>query len=401
LHKPSGSFDDLALPFNKRRAQAGAQEKSEAWTMRRIVVVGAGEIGAVIAGMLDTAGDYRVSVVDRSAERLAGLTASPAVRRIEADAADPDRLRPVLQDAFAVLNAAPYRLTEAVARAAFGARAHYLDLTEDTAGARAVRALAATADKAFIPQCGLAPGFVTIVANDLVARFDEVLDVSLSVGALPQFPTNSLGYNLTWSTEGLINEYCEPCEAIVDGRRCLIQPLEDCEAFALDGIAYEAFNTSGGLGSLCETLEGRVRNLSYRTIRYPGHAALMKTLLGDLRLRERRDLLKDILEAAVPRTTQDVVILFVSATGRRRGRLTQETYAHKIYAGEAGGARRSAIQITTASSLCAVLDLLAEGRLPQSGFVRQEDVPLQAFLDNRFGRAYLAAPPDAPTREAA
>jgi saccharopine dehydrogenase-like NADP-dependent oxidoreductase len=365
--------------------------------MTRIVIVGAGEIGAVIAGLLDAAGDYQVSVLDRSAERLAGLGDLRKVRRIEADVADPARLRSALEGAFAVLNAAPYRLTEAVARAAHGAGAHYLDLTEDVAGARTVRALAAGADKAFVPQCGLAPGFVTIVAHDLVARFDEVLDVSLSVGALPQFPSNALGYNLTWSTEGLINEYCEPCEAIVDGRRCLIQPLEDCEAFALDGIAYEAFNTSGGLGSLCDTLEGRVRNLSYRTIRYPGHAALMRTLLGDLRLRERRDLLKDILEAAVPRTTQDVVILFVSATGRRQGRLTQETYARKIYAGDVGGVQRSAIQITTASSICAVLDLLAEGRLPQSGFVRQEDVPLQAFLANRFGRAYAAA----PTRKAA
>jgi saccharopine dehydrogenase-like NADP-dependent oxidoreductase len=369
--------------------------------MKRIVVVGAGEIGAVIAGMLDASGDYRVSVIDRSAERLAGLAPLPKVRRIEADAADPDRLRPALEGAFAVLDAAPYRFVEAVARAAHGAGAHYLDLTEDNASTRVVRALAAGADQAFIPQCGLAPGFVTIVAHDLVARFDEVLDVSLSVGALPQFPSNSLGYNLTWSTEGLINEYCEPCEAIVDGRRCLIQPLEDCEAFALDGIAYEAFNTSGGLGSLCDTLDGKVRNLSYRTIRYPGHAALMKTLLGDLRLRERRDLLKDILEAAVPRTTQDVVIVFVSATGRRQGRLTQETYAHKIYPREVGGLRRSAIQVTTASSICAVLDLLAEGRLPQSGLVRQEDVPLQAFLANRFGRAYAAASPDAPTREAA
>lgn len=369
--------------------------------MTRIAVVGAGEIGAVIAGMLDATGDYHVSVLDRSAERLAGLAETPRVRRIVADAADPGRLRAALDGAAAVLSAAPYHLTEAVARAARDVGAHYLDLTEDRSGAQAVRALAAEADKAFIPQCGLAPGFVTIAAHDLVARFDEVLDVSLSVGALPQFPSNALGYNLTWSTEGLINEYCEPCEAIVDGRRCLIQPLEDCEAFALDGIAYEAFNTSGGLGSLCDTLEGRVRNLSYRTIRYPGHAALMKTLLGDLRLRDRRDLLKDILEAAVPRTTQDVVILFVSATGRRQGRLTQETYARKIYAGEAGGVRRSAIQLTTASSICAVLDLLVEGRLPQSGFVRQEDVPLQAFLANRFGRAYAAATPGAPARQAA
>jgi saccharopine dehydrogenase-like NADP-dependent oxidoreductase len=359
--------------------------------MKRIIVIGAGEIGGAIAGMLGAAGDYEVAVVDRGLEPLSRLECSQRVRPQQADVGDPAALGGVLSGAFAVISAAPYHLTPAVAHAARAAGAHYLDLTEDVASTRAVRALAAGADAAFIPQCGLAPGFITILAHDLIARFDALEDVRLAVGALPQFPSNALGYNLTWSTEGLINEYCEPCDAIVNGERRQIQPLEDREAFALDGVAYEAFNTSGGLGSLGETLEGRVRGLSYRTIRYPGHAALMKTLLYDLRLRDRRDLLRDILENAVPRTGQDVVIVYVSVTGRRQGRLTQETYAHKIYSGMAGAAPRSAIQITTASGVCAVLDLLAEGRLPQKGFVRQEDVPLDAFLANRFGRHYARA----------
>jgi saccharopine dehydrogenase-like NADP-dependent oxidoreductase len=358
--------------------------------MKRIVVIGAGEIGATIAGMLGESGDYDVTVVDRSAEQLSCLDAFGAVRRLQADVADPQDLKPILDGAFAVLSAAPYFLTQAIARAARAAEVHYLDLTEDVAGARAVRSLAADAPTAFIPQCGLAPGFITIVAHDLISRFDSLQDVTMGVGALPQFPSNALHYNLTWSTEGLINEYCEPCEAIINGRCCETQPLEDCEVFSLDGVSYEAFNTSGGLGSFCETLGGRVRNLSYRTIRYPGHAALMKVLLHDLRLCERRDLLKDILENAVPRTTQDVVIVFATVTGRRRGRFVQETYAHKIYSGHVGPVARSAIQITTASSICAVLDLLAQGELPQRGLVRQEDVPLASFLANRFGRHYAA-----------
>jgi len=161
--------------------------------------------------------------------------------------------------------------------------------------------------------------------------------VRLRVGALPTYPSNALNYNLTWSTDGVINEYCEPCEAIIDGELRQARALEECEAFALDGVAYEAFNTSGGLGTLCETLAGKVRNLNYRTIRYPGHAAIMKMLLNDLRLRDRRDLLKDILEHAVPSTVQDVVIVFVTVSGVREGRLVQETYANKIYAREQGG----------------------------------------------------------------
>ncbi len=122
--------------------------------------------------------------------------------------------------------------------------------------------------------------------------------VRLRVGALPQYPSNALNYNLTWSTDGVINEYCEPCEAIVNGVLRDVPPLEEREEFSLDGVTYEAFNTSGGLGTLCETLEGKVRNLNYRTIRYPGHAAIMQALLNDLRLRDRRDVLKDILEHA-------------------------------------------------------------------------------------------------------
>ena len=295
------------------------------------------------------------------------------------------------QGAFAVLSAAPYHLTADIARAARTAGCHYLDLTEDVATTRIVKALAEGAVTAFIPQCGLAPGFISIVGHDLAARFDNLLDVRLGVGALPQFPSNALNYNLTWSTDGLINEYCEPCEAIVGGTLRQVQPLEDLEQFALDGVVYEAFNTSGGLGTLCETLAGRVRNLSYRTIRYPGHAAIMKALLNDLRLRERREVLKDILENALPATYQDVVIVYASVSGERNGRLVQETFAQKIYAGPVHGQLRSAIQITTAAGICAVLDLLAQGALPRTGFVRQEAVALNAFLANRFGRLFTPA----------
>jgi saccharopine dehydrogenase-like NADP-dependent oxidoreductase len=170
------------------------------------------------------------------------------------------------------------------------------------------------------------------------------------------------------------------------------------EAFSLDGVTYEAFNTSGGLGTLCETLEGKVRNLNYRTIRYPGHAAIMKALLNDLRLRDRRDLLKDILENSVPATLQDVVIVFVTVSGLKGGHLVQETYANKIYAREMGGRVVSAIQITTASAICAVLDMLAGGALRAVGFVRQEEITLNDFIANRFGAAYAMVESGAPAR---
>jgi saccharopine dehydrogenase-like NADP-dependent oxidoreductase len=353
----------------------------------KATVIGAGKIGSTIASLLAGSGDYEVLVVDQNEEMLAKV--DPRARAIIMEIRDPADLARAMVGSFAVVNAAPYHLTAVVAQAAKAAGAHYLDLTEDVAASRVVRELATGAASAFIPQCGLAPGFITIAACDLCKHFEELHDVRLRVGALPRYPSNALNYNLTWSTDGVINEYCEPCEAIVEGRLREVPALEECEEFALDGVTYEAFNTSGGLGTLCQTLEGKVRNLNYRTIRYPGHAAIMKALLNDLGLRNRRPLLKDILENAVPATLQDVVIVFVTVSGLKDGRLMQETYVNKVFARPLEGRMMSAIQLTTAGAVCAVLDLLAQGRLPTHGFVRQEDIPLADLLANRFGRFYV------------
>jgi saccharopine dehydrogenase-like NADP-dependent oxidoreductase len=359
--------------------------------MKDILLIGGGKIGSTVATLLSGAGGslrYRVTLADRDPAVLADAQRESGAATRLLDTADPAALAEALRGRFAVLSAAPFSQSIAIATAARAAGVHYLDLTEDVASTRRIRELAEDAGCAFIPQCGLAPGFIAIVAADLARRFDSLDSVRLRVGALPAYPSNALNYNLTWSTDGVINEYCEPCEAIVDGRLHEVPALEEREEFSLDGVLYEAFNTSGGLGTLCETLAGRVRTLNYRTIRYPGHAAIMKALLHDLRLKDRREVLKDILENAVPSTLQDVVIVFVSACGMREGRFVQETYAHKIYNGAVAGRPCSAIQITTASSLCAMLDLLAEGRLPPRGFVRQEEVMLDDFLGNRFGAVY-------------
>src|SRR5690606_36797750 len=146
---------------------------------------------------------------------------------------------------------------------------------------------------------------------------------------------------LTWSTEGLINEYCNPCEAIVDGRRVEVPALVGLESFALDGIEYESFHTSGGLGTLPETLAGRARHVDYKSIRYPGHCAVIKLLLDDLQLREARDWLRGIFDSAIPLTEQNVVVVLASATGRtageegRLGPLTQASFPARI--GDAEG----------------------------------------------------------------
>jgi saccharopine dehydrogenase-like NADP-dependent oxidoreductase len=355
--------------------------------MTRLILLGAGKIGETITHFLQSSGDYALTVADQDAARLAPMAALGAAT-VRCEFGGPAALRDLIRGHEFVISASPFHLTPAIAAAAVDVGAHYFDLTEDVESTRRVKALAANARTALVPQCGLAPGFISILAYAMARKFDTLRDVQMRVGALPVYPTNALKYNLTWSTDGLINEYCNPCEAIIDSRLHETLALEEIEAFSLDGVAYEAFNTSGGLGTLCETLEGKVENLNYKTVRYPGHRDIVKMLIRDLRLGQRREILKDVLEESVPMTHQDVVLVFVTVSGMREGRLTQESFAKKIYSKTIGGKLYSAIQVTTAAGICAMVDMMREGALPKQGFVRQEEANLQTFLANRFGQHY-------------
>jgi saccharopine dehydrogenase-like NADP-dependent oxidoreductase len=355
--------------------------------MTRLLLLGAGKIGSTITAMLGTTGDYEITVADSDAKMLALIPEDEAAT-VAADLADAKTLLSLAEGKEVVVSALPYYLNVAVAEAARTAGAHYFDLTEDVETTEAVKRIAKGAETAFVPQCGLAPGFVSIVAYDLARKFEILRDVHMRVGALPQYPVNALKYNLTWSTDGLINEYCNPCDAVHDGARIKVLALEGLEQFSLDGVRYEAFNTSGGLGTLAETLEGKVDSLNYKTVRYPGHCEMIKMLVRDLRLSERRALFRDLLDTAVPMTKQDVVLIFVTVAGMQEKRLTQESYAKKIYNSEIDGREWSAIQVTTAAGLCAMVDLLVAGTLPQKGFVKQEQCRLDDFLANRFGQHY-------------
>ena len=370
-----------------------------------VAILGAGKIGRGITRLLEKSGHYDVVVADASAEALAQLAAETPVATRAVDVRDPVAVAALLADRQSVVSACPFECNTAIAQAALHAGASYFDLTEDVATTAAIRLVAndAIEGQVFMPQCGLAPGYIGILARDLCRRFDRLERVTMRVGALPLYPTNMLKYNLTWSTDGLINEYCNPCEAIRDRRRVLLEPLEGLEHFVLDGVDYEAFNTSGGLGTLCETLEGEVVDLDYKTVRYDGHRYLMAFLLRGLQFSERRSMLKEVMEAAIPCTHQDVVLAFCTVTGWRQGRYEQISDARKIYHGEIHGLPASSIQITTASSLCTVLDLhrqcrlgqcrLAAGLPEQRGFVRQEDVRLDEFLANPFAEPFAAATP--------
>ena len=357
--------------------------------MHRVLVLGAGKIGRMICSLLSSSGDYSVRIADGSAEALDRWSKQTHVETLQVDAANDQALAAAMADCDTVISALSFRFNPGIARQAIKTGLNYLDLTEDVETTRQVcQAAQSLKDSQMVmPQCGLAPGFISIVARDLTKWFDELETVHMRVGALPQYPSNALKYNLTWSTDGLINEYCNPCEAIHDSQLTEVLPLEGLEHFSLDGVRYEAFNTSGGLGSLCTSLLGTVRELNYKTIRYLGHRDLMSFLVDELLLNKRRDVLKDILESAIPVTFQDVVVVFCTVTGYRNGQLVQRSDARKIYSDEIDGEIWSAIQITTAAGVCASLDLFREGKLAP-GLRKQEEIDLADFLANRFGQYY-------------
>jgi saccharopine dehydrogenase-like NADP-dependent oxidoreductase len=361
--------------------------------MHRVLVLGAGKIGALITGLLAESGAYAVALADVNPGVAAAVVRAHGLARMtahELDAADASALDAHLaaHPVDAIVSSLPYYCNVVVAEAARRAGVHYFDLTEDVEVTRRVREIANGADRAFVPQCGLAPGFISIAAAELIRHFDELRTVKLRVGALPQHPNNVLKYSLTWSTEGLINEYGNPCQAIVDGRLIDSAPLEGLEEIEIDGTPYEAFNTSGGLGSLAETWGARCETMDYKTIRYPGHCDQMRLLMNGLKLNHDRATLKRILENAVPQTLQDVVIVYAAVTGRQDGELREENYVNKVYPQEIAGRLWSAIQVTTAAGLTAVLDLVLQTPEDFRGFVAQEQFRLPAILANRFGRYY-------------
>jgi saccharopine dehydrogenase-like NADP-dependent oxidoreductase len=362
-------------------------------SMQEILVLGAGKIGALISGLLAESGDYRVQLADSADGAADEVVKAHGLDNIEAftfDATDEKALTDHVrnQKPIAVVSGLPYYCNVGVATVARAEGLHYFDLTEDVEVTKAVRKLAEGAETVFVPQCGLAPGFISIAANELIQHFDELRSVKLRVGALPQHPNNVLKYSLTWSTDGIINEYGNICQSIINGEEVDVLPLEGLEEIEIDGTLYEAFNTSGGLGSLAETYDDRVQTMNYKTIRYPGHCEQMRLLMNGLKLNYDRGTLKRILENAIPQTLQDVVIVYAAVTGLQDGELREENYVNKVYPEVVAGRLWSAIQITTAAGICSVLDIILQDPQEQKGFIAQEEFSLKNILENRFGQYY-------------
>lgn len=353
--------------------------------IKRPLVLGLGSVGSLVAALLAETG-MQVTGMDR--ERASHIP--DTINFIAGDVTQPETLASALAGKDAVIACLPYHLILPVADAAHKAGLHYFDPTEDVASTEATRKLAHTAQGVMISQNGLAPGFIAILGAHLARQFDTgtLRHIKMRVGALPQHPIGQLGYAGNWSLEGLVHEYIAPCDVIVHGQRQKVPALDDLEILRINGVEYEAFTTSGGLGTMTETYEGKVDALNYKSIRYPGHLAGMKLLIEELRFRDHPDALVKCLANALPPDEQDRVLIHVSVQGKIAGKLqTKEVVAD--YKPIAIGARyHTAIAWTTAASIVAVVELVSAGMLPQQGFVKQEEMPLDAFLQTTTGRWY-------------
>jgi saccharopine dehydrogenase (NAD+, L-lysine-forming) len=330
---------------------------------------------------------FEVRGVDADEGRAVGQLASVM------DVRDPAALHDLFTNVDAVISCLPYYLNAPVATAAHAAGVHYLDLTEDIATSRTVRQLAENSDRIFMPRCGLAPGFICILGGGLAARLDSVERIELRVGALPRSPNNAAGYACNWSPAGIINEYLNDCEELRGGELVRVPALSDLETIVIDGARYEAFTTSGGVGTMCETFAGRANRLDYKTIRYPGHCHLMRFMLQELGLGERREEAVRLLADAYPPVRDDLVIVYAAAAGTIGGRRAREEFVRVYRPRIVAGSARTAIGWTTAAGAIAMIELLAEGALPNSGFVRQEQVSLDAFLATSAGQMLAREPP--------
>ena len=350
--------------------------------MKSIAVLGLGKIGALAAQLLHdsgfdvtgydlrlppNSGAFPVAIMDTSSQHDLGM----AFAKVDA-----------------VLSCLPYHLNVGVANAAHAAGIHYFDLTEDVPTTNHIIELSKTSKGLMAPQCGLAPGFVGIVGASRIAMFDHCRSIRMRVGALPQNPTGLMGYAFNWSPEGVVNEYLNDCEVIEGGVRKLVSAMEWNETLYIDGVKLEAFTTSGGLGTMCDTYLGKVDNIDYKTMRYPGHMELMNFFFHELLMRDHREQAGKILTDAKPPVDADVVYVHVAGEGMIGGKLERKEFVRAYRPIVVAGKSRTAIAWTTSASVVAVIEMVRDGALPKKGFLKQEDISLDAFLATRTGKLY-------------
>jgi len=286
-----------------------------------------------------------------------------------------------------VINALPFSFNEKIATASRNAKCSYIDFTEDDVMADKVQAIYKDSGLNCAVKCGLAPGFINYIGLELVKKIHNPQSLMVSVGALPKMvsfdpesPESS--YNLSWSVDGLVNEYIRPCRVRDNGTISEVEALSGVETVIIDGLAYEAAHTSGGVGSLINDLPD-VPSVHYKTLRYPGHYAYVKNVVdtynGDF------GGIKAEFIRAFPYNDQDVIIVYAKATGSdKSGKQIVRNYSSRFY----GIDGLTGIQATTAGSGVAIFEMMLGEKI--KGVINHSDIDFNKFVGTRSFKTYYS-----------
>ncbi|HYW68250.1 MAG TPA: saccharopine dehydrogenase C-terminal domain-containing protein [bacterium] len=371
----------------------------------KMLVLGGGLMGRAAAWDMcrqPDVGEVVVADVDgKRAQEAAEFARCDCVKHMELDVRNKDDVLAVMKDASAVLGAVSYTVNLELTKLAIEAGVHFNDMGGNNTVVTAQLALdekAKAAGVSIIPDTGLAPGMVSPLAMHGVKKMDEVEGVHLRVGGLPQNPQPPLNYMLVFSVEGLINEYIEPCVAIREGKIVEdVEPLIDVEEleFPPPFGTLEAFNTSGGTSTLPHTLLGLVRELDYKTIRYPGHAAIMRAML-ELGLMDSepieaggvtvppRDLLEMLIAERVPSGSDDIVLVRVTVDGRKDGKKARAVYEMIDYRDERTGL--TAMMRGTALPASIICLMMARGETSPGALPQELAIDGDKFIEEILSR---------------
>ena len=366
----------------------------------KIAIFGAGAIGSAVYDLLRDRTTYSVTVADMRDYKDLHPKAIAEEHYQQIDTRHPgtnnNMLKMFIADKTLVINALPYTENVVIYSACLEHNIPYFDFSEDAELNVFIHNIDINKPLPFtMPHCGLAPGMSTVIANHLMHDMEKVDYIKIRVGSLSQDSTNKLKYHLMWSPDGLINEYSGDCEIVRNGSYYKVPTLTGYEELMIDGNTYEAFNTSGGLGSFAKTISNshpyeRFENvdLNYKTIRYKGHHNLIDFLMNDLRIPKNE--LIDIIKRGVSTTRRDLVIIYVVVGGwDENGNHKERCYKKFFYPIRENGRYYTAIELTTASGLLTMVELFLKGKLKPKGYYKQEDVSLNDAIETTFGSMFI------------
>lgn len=366
----------------------------------RLTVLGAGLQGSACAHDLVQHPDVDVvRIVDMRFDRM-GSFLKPFVGKklqtVKLDVRDATAAREALRGQDAVMCALPYYFNLPLAEAAVDVGVHFCDLggnTEIVFQQQELHERAVAQNIAVVPDCGLAPGMVNILAAEGVRRLEQVDAVKIFVGGLPQRPEPPLYYQIVYSLEGVLDYYTTPSWVLRQGRPTRVDALSELEVVAFPPPIgdLEAFHTGGGISTLPWKYEGKIPTMEYKTLRYPGHASIMRAIrelglldLAPLKVRGKEIVPRDVFIAvASPKLTKpdghDLVAMRVDVSGKSGGQAHRVAWQLIDYYDAVNGV--SAMERTTGYSLSATGLMLADGRVTERG-VRTPDeaVPFQAYV---------------------